>query len=275
MNLKYIFTSFLFLFYTPIILSYENNIAKTAVNLSQASYCIHDYSWNCKTCDKDNTLEYIVENHGVRALIGYNTRYNNIFVAFRGSENILNWVDNIQIVQISPYYNNTIKVDKGFYKAYEYLKNELINKIKKITQKYNTKNIFLTGHSLGAAIATLLSYDILNYYDYLHLSHLITFGSPRVGNKYFVESFKKFNLNHYRITHNNDIVPHLPEEFFYYLHVPNEIWYDELNIKYTICNDTYYYEDDLCSNSCAPLNCISISDHLDYLNISLGKDGDC
>ena len=71
------------------------------------------------------------------------------------------------------------------------------------------------------------------------------------------------------------MVPHLPEEFLHYLHIPNEIWYDENNINYVKCNDNYYYEDDLCSNSCSPLNCISINDHLNYLNISLGTDGMC
>ena len=34
-------------------------------------------------------------------------------------------------------------------------------------------------------------------------------------------------------------------------------------------------EDPSCSDSCGPLHCTSVDDHLNYLNISLGTDGDC
>ena len=221
-------------------------MALTSINLSQASYCVHDYNWNCKTCDTDNKLDYIIEEHGEVALMGYNENYNNIFIAFRGSENILNWVDNIQVRKINPYSNNTIKVEKGFYKAYQYLKPDLLNKLKILKKTYNTKNLLITGHSLER-LATLLAYDILNNYSELFLNYLITFGSPRIGNKNFVESFSSFNFNHYRITHYYDMVPHIPQEFLHYLHLPNEIWYDETNSKYTICDDSYDSEDERSS----------------------------
>ena len=266
---------FLMLYFIVRTMSYQENISKIAINLSQASYCVNDYVWNCKTCDNDNKLEYIIENNGAKALVGYNNELSNIFVAFRGSENILNWIDNIQVRKINPYDNNKVKVEKGFYKAYQYLKPQLLSKIKILKYKYKTNMVFLTGHSLGAAIATLFSYDILtNNLDY-YLNYLITFGSPRVGNKFFVESFKNYKFNSYRITHNDDIVPHLPEEFLNYLHIPSEIWYNETNSNYNLCNDTYYYEDNFCSNSCSPFNCISVNDHLYYMNISLGENGLC
>ena len=254
---------------------YNENIAFTSINLCQASYCINNYTWNCATCENENKLEYIIETHGEKALMGFNDRTQNIFVAFRGSENILNWLDNIQIRKISPYSNNTIKVEKGFYKAYQYLKPDLLNKLKMLKKSYNTNNLLITGHSLGAALATLFAYDILNNYSDVFLNYLITFGSPRIGNKNFVESIGDFNFNHYRVTHYYDMVPHVPQEFLDYLHIPYEIWYNEENSKYIKCADNYESEDDLCSNSCSPFSCTSIDDHLYYLNISLGTNGLC
>ena len=254
---------------------YNENLALTSINLCQASYCVDDYNWDCATCEDENKLEYIIETHGEKALMGFNDETQNIFVAFRGSENILNWLDNIQFRKISPFEDENIKVEKGFYKAYQYLKPDLLNKLNTLKEKYNTNNILLTGHSLGASLATLFGYDILsNYHDYI-LNYLITFGSPRVGNSYFVEDFKQYNLNHYRITHYYDMVPHLPQEFLGYLHIPSEIWYDEANTKYQLCNDNYESEDDLCSNSCGPFHCTSTNDHLYYLNVSLGTYGYC
>ena len=153
-------------------LAYEENIVKTSLNLIQASYCVHDYNWDCETCSEENQLNYIIDEHGEIALMGFNKEYNNIFIAFRGSENILNWVDNIQVRKISPYHDSTIKVEKGFYKAYQYLKPDLLDKLQTLKKTYNTKNLLITGHSLGAALATLFAYDILNDYDELVLNYL-------------------------------------------------------------------------------------------------------
>ena len=43
-------------------------------------------------CEDENKLEYIIETHGEKALMGFNDETQNIFVAFRGSENILKLV---------------------------------------------------------------------------------------------------------------------------------------------------------------------------------------
>jgi hypothetical protein len=67
------------------------------------------------------------------------------------------------------------------------------------------------------------------------------------------------------------MVPHVPEEFMGYLHVSNEVWYNEGNTDFIICDD-YNIEDNRCSNSCSPIHCTSTSDHLYYLNVSMGSD---
>ncbi len=83
-----------------------------------------------------------------------------------------------------------------------------------------------------------------------------------------------FKITSYRITHYYDIVPHVPEEFFNYKHISEEIWYSENNMDYLICQDENK-EDSNCSNSCSPLKCTSFDDHLNYMNISMGNDGLC
>ena len=246
---------------------YNEHIAKIAVNISQAAYCVSDSdSWSCATCDSTNHLGAIVEKHGERSLIGYNSELDALFVSFRGSIDLLNWIDDIQIQKIQPYDNTLIEVEKGFYKAYEYLKSDVMNSLNNMKTTYPTKKLLLTGHSLGAAIATLMAFDVM--YDYQ--VSLYTYGSPRVGNAYFAKEFENVS-EMYRITHYYDIVPHTPPEYMDYHHLSNEIWYSEDNNMYNTCNDNYEEEDVTCSDSCAPIHCTSTSDHLNYLHIPMGS----
>ena len=181
-------------------------------------------------------------------------------------------MENIQIKQISPYTNQSIKIEKGFYKAYNFIKPQLIENLGIMRNKYKTKQLLITGHSLGAAMATLMTYDILTLFTEYEVKYLVNFGSPRVGNLDFVDSYNSYNITSYRITHHYDMIPHLPEELFDYLHIPNEIWYNEQNNEYKICDDSNNKEDNTCSNSCAPLHCTSTSDHMNYLNVSMGNN---
>ena len=253
----------------------NTSVFNNAVNISQAAYCMTELdSWTCYTCSNNFIYETKLEKYNELVIFGYDTIYNSIFIGFRGSSNIQNWISNIKIILIHPYADNSIAVDKGFYDLYDILKPDVMSIISDMTRKYGTKKLFITGHSLGGALATISAFDIMyNVFPY-DVSYLITFGSPRVGNVYFSDYFNAYSIYSKRITHYYDIVPHVPEEFLGYKHISNEIWYNEDNTKYTICNDLDN-EDPTCSNSCAPTKCTSTSDHLNYLNISMGNDGFC
>lgn len=248
--------------------AYDEQIAKACVNLCQASYCVTD-TWSCLTCDATAKLEYVVTKADSKAVQGYDSQTQALFTAFRGSTNTHNWIENIQAWRIAPYNDSSITVDKGFYKAYQYIKDALFVNLETMASKYNTRRVLVTGHSLGAAMATLMAYDIQlsNQYD---IQYLVTFGSPRVGNNNFAKKIDSFPITSFRVTHYYDIVPHVPEEILGYLHISNEIWYDETNSAYKICSDSAG-EDDTCSNSCSPIHCTSTSDHLYYLNVSMGS----
>lgn len=254
-------------------MAYDQTLSKHCVNLAQSSYTVSSVDqWDCITCEPSIKLDYVVEDSGTRALQGYDSFTKSLFVSFRGSSNIQNWIDNIQISKISPYTDTSISVEKGFYKAYNYIKPELLSNMRNLAKKYNTNKLLVTGHSLGAAMATLMTYDIVMSYPSYKMIYLVNFGSPRVGNSAFVKSFNNYaeSFTYYRITHYYDIVPHVPEEFLGYEHISNEIWYNENNSQFTICNDVNE-EDKYCSNSCSPTHCTSINDHLHYLNVTMGS----
>ena len=231
--------------------------------------------WDCETCDVDNYYDNILVQNGEQVIFGYNQEYESIFVSFRGSENIQNWITNIQVSQTTPYPDYNIAVEKGFFKLFETLKPNIYTNVDALTRKYNTTKLLITGHSLGAALATLYAFDILYYKKDYKIHYLVTFGSPRVGNKEFAVIFESYPIYSKRITHYYDVVPHVPEEFMGYRHISQEVWYNEANTKYTLCNDENGSEDDSCSNSCSPTKCTSTSDHLDYLQIKMGEGGYC
>ena len=66
----------------------------------------------------------------------------------------------------------------------------------------NPGNVYVTGHSLGAAMATIAASRMQD-----RVTALVTFGSPRVGNKEFVDSVF---VEHYRVQNNCDDVTKVP-----------------------------------------------------------------
>ena len=91
------------------------------------------------------------------------------------------------------------KVHRGFKEALEEVWLDLLPYIRQLDGK--GCNIWMTGHSLGAALATLCAGR------YGNVQAVYTFGSPRVGNDFFKE---QYGVNTYRIVNNDDIVARVP-----------------------------------------------------------------
>jgi predicted lipase len=96
------------------------------------------------------------------------------------------------------------KVHRGFKEALEEVWFDLFSYIRKLDS--SGCKIWMTEHSLGAALATLC------VGRYGNVQGVYTFGSPRVGNDVFME---KFDVNAYRIVNNDDIVAWGPPSGFY------------------------------------------------------------
>lgn len=78
------------------------------------------------------------------------------------------------------------------------------------------KKLWLTGHSLGAAMATLMARRFVNsQYVQRNVEALFTFGSPRVGDRIYIDQFNT-KLTHHRWVNDGDIVTKVPFAPFYY-----------------------------------------------------------
>jgi triacylglycerol lipase len=89
-----------------------------------------------------------------------------------------------------------------------------------INRKANLgKTLWFCGHSLGAAMATIMSSRCLHNEELNNPVELYTFGSPRVGWRGYVKSL---GVTHHRWKNNNDIVTTVPLWIMGYIHHGNE-----------------------------------------------------
>lgn len=86
--------------------------------------------------------------------------------------------------------------------------NKLWTEISKIIIQSNDKDIWFTGHSLGAAMASIMAIFCQANPLLKDPIGLYTFGSPRVGTKSFIEQGK--NIYHERWVNNIDVVTSVP-----------------------------------------------------------------
>ena len=227
---------------------------------------------NCDFVDR-KCSGYIAVSHALRVLV----------VAFRGTECTGQLIDELLESVTTPsqdFLNG--KVQAYFKTAFEDLWQCMEPKVKALISKNPSYQIWVTGHSLGAALASLASAWLACYnIDARQNVILYTFGSPRVGDcKYALQHDQLVN-NSWRVVNFDDIVPHLPPWILPTIksgpyHHGVEVFYSEKAISvdsaHRECYGTPHDEDKSCSRSKQPFLDLpeSIKRHKNYFNITFG-----
>jgi hypothetical protein len=147
-----------------------------------------------------------------------------LIVAFRGTQFIHDWLNDFDFVP-APYaaVPGRGTVHEGFQFVYFAVRDNLIALLNKYSAGY--KEILITGHSLGAALCSLATLDLLNVNP--QLSPIVyTWAEPRVGHADFVTFFNTHVNICYRIVNVWDLVPHLPPDVALYEHEGNQVTID-------------------------------------------------
>jgi predicted lipase len=168
------------------------------------------YGGSCSSSDFRLLARF--ENKGTDTQGIFGEAYgNSLVVAFRGSEEtgIADWITDLKFIQqVYPYEeskNKKVKVHHGFISAYKSVREAVLNEAKKTPHP----RIICAGHSLGGALATLCALDLQYNLPDKEVS-CYTFGSPKVGNPHFTESYNKRVPNTFRFVNRSDAVPDLP-----------------------------------------------------------------
>lgn len=106
-------------------------------------------------------------------------------------------------------YEKGGQVHSGFLKAFKEVRGQLDELVR---NRKPGQALWLTGHSLGGALATLSASHVSRQ----AVQGLYTYGSPRVGDAAFVSLLP--TQSHYRLVHRDDWFPNTPPELLGYVH---------------------------------------------------------
>ncbi|WCJ23542.1 alpha/beta-Hydrolases superfamily protein [Euphorbia peplus] len=270
---------------------YNQTLARIMVEYASAVYMsdlTELFTWTCPRCDDLTAgfeiIELIVDvQHCLQAYVGVAKDLNAIVIAFRGTQenSLQNWISDLFWKQLDLNYPDMpdAMVHHGFYSAYHNttMRPVIVSAVKRAKDYYGELGIMVTGHSMGGAMAAFCGLDLTVNLGAKNVQ-VITFGQPRIGNSVFASYYIRLVPHTFRITHDHDIVPHLPPYYTYfptktYHHFPREVWLYNLGVGslvYTVekvCDGSG--EDPECSRS---VSGNSIADHLIYFGVALQGD---
>ncbi|GAB2217022.1 hypothetical protein Droror1_Dr00000179 [Drosera rotundifolia] len=151
----------------------------------------------------------------------------DVVIAFRGTATCLEWLENLRAT-LAELPNHHFEADHdgccpmvetGFLSLYTSstekspsLRDTLRREISQILEKYKGEQLSftITGHSLGAALATLAAYDVKTTFKNAPLATVISFGGPRVGNRSFRSQLEKQGTKVLRIVNPDDVITKVP-----------------------------------------------------------------
>ena len=183
----------------------DKNEAMLCAQVAQAAY-----GGQCNVIGFRLTAKFENKGTDTQGIFG-EANEQALVIGFRGSEEtgIWDWITDLRFVQqVYPYgevKNSQVKVHNGFISAYKSVREAIHSQVKNSPHQ----RVICTGHSLGGALATLCALDVQYNFPDKQVS-CYTFGSPKVGNSYFKDSFNKRVPQTYRFVNSADTVPALP-----------------------------------------------------------------
>lgn len=137
-------------------------------------------------------------------------------IAFRGTESLGDWIGNLQVI---PERRPFGLVHSGFMAAYRLVDADVRVAL---SQNIGNRKLWLTGHSLGGALATIAAAEL---HGAANVAGIHTYGQPRLGDA-MMRTF--YNANYqdrlWRFVNDRDLVTRVPPG---YEHAGRLVHFDE------------------------------------------------
>jgi len=165
----------------------------------------------------------------------------NVVVAIRGTDGIFEWLQDGKFLAVKcPFLAGAGFTEDGFTDVYESLREtkdpasrRLVDVLGKLSYPKPPASLAICGHSLGGALATLLSLDVAANGHMLQPTSY-TYASPRTGDHSFADTYNQLVPNTCRVANRFDLVPKVPLPPLYEHVTPNPF---ELNPKLEVKPD--------------------------------------
>jgi triacylglycerol lipase len=165
------------------------------------------------TFDRLETQAYIAANDDL------------IIIAFRGTTALLDWISDARVDLVG---GPAGRVHEGFLVALSFVWREIWNYVK---EERNGRALWITGHSLGAALAILATAKLRLERDEA-INGLYNFGAPRTGDLDFARVFDlDFGQQAFRYVNDQDIVARVPLRLMQYSHIGVFKYFDENGVQ--------------------------------------------
>lgn len=150
-------------------------------------------------------------------LIGQAKATGDVIITIRGTEGTLEWIHDCEFLTVPcPFLVGAGHTEDGFTAMYNSLRIGAASTSATVTESIaglpfpnSVTSVTVCGHSLGGALATLLTLDLAANSTFRH-PILYTYGSPRTGDSLFADTFNQAVTNSCRVENRLDIVPKLP-----------------------------------------------------------------
>lgn len=172
-------------------------------------------------------------------------QYNTFYICFRGTSTPHDILIDLTctLTPLFPAENASIRIHNGFHTQFRALFPGIRREFNAAHQAGRIQKCLCTGHSLGAALATITAGMLAKEYSNIQMvCH--TFGSPRVGNTAFARWFSNYVSDSIRVANYRDPIP-LCSIFCSYQHVGNAIYLDGLKSIF-VPNDDHWIWRILC-----------------------------
>lgn len=146
-----------------------------------------------------------------------------VVVTFRGTEpgKLADWMSDLDANLVPGPFG---KVHDGFARALSHVWAELDACVAQFQDQ--GQSLWATGHSLGAALATLTCARWRKADK--PVNGLYTFGAPRTGNRDFERAFNQdFGARNFRFVNNGDLVTRVPLREMGYSHAGQLVYFDD------------------------------------------------
>ncbi|MBU0466105.1 MAG: lipase family protein [Nanoarchaeota archaeon] len=187
--------------------AYSDRTAWLMANMSKLAYLpFEDDDTELKTAlsEAEFSLIETFNQDGTQAFLAKRDSDKMAILSFRGTQteglNLETFFDVFTDLYASMHTDEKgVKTHKGFQVAFQKVEPAILQQI----QKLSDYGLYITGHSLGGALA-LIATSAINAEN---LGACYTFGSPKVGNEEFDDKIK---APIYRVINSYDVVPFLP-----------------------------------------------------------------